>query len=635
MKTIVTFFLVTFIYTGIFCQNLNDSCLQSLQICSGITYTYPLSTNTLAESGPQYGCLYTQPNPAWFYLKVASGGDFIFSIISPTGNDVDFACWGPFTNPNSPCTADLTANCTQCPNNTTNPNFYPSGNLVDCSYDSAAYETLHIHNAQPNEYYIIVITNYSNLQGTVYFQQTNIGQPNAGIAECNNIADISGRVYIDLNNNLTFDVADIAVPYAMIESPECGSFYFMTDTNGTYNGYVCSTPDTIRAYLPGQILYIQNITPNFYVVNNNLTNADFAVELQPNVCDVAVYLTQQTNISIWNNGLIGINLINLGTTDEYITLTVILDTNLNFVTSDIPPTSVNGQVVVWDSIYMPLFGYGSFDITVEVNDTTLTNVTPFSVQAIASILCSDADTLNNEFTLFGALNTPFDPNFKEVSPQGQISPQEAAASKEFIYTIHFQNTGTAPAHNIIIKDTLSNWLNIPTFTFLGSSHACTYNISEHSILTFYFYGINLPDSASDPLGSHGYVMFKVKCLPSLANGGDVFNKAHIYFDSNPPVETNQVLTYVRNNTFIDIKPKSKEQTVAIIPNPAKEHFTIKSNYSFNKYEIFDNSSKIILSQTLNDYINEQSVKANLASGTYLIKLHLANGKIAEAKVVIK
>jgi len=146
--------------------------------------TIPFNTNTQAETGPNYGCLYIQPNPMWFNIHVSQPGDLIFNLTSPTGNDIDFACWGPFNNPTTPCTSQLTADCTNCPNNTADPNFYPSGNLVDCSYSPNAQENIHIYSAPLGAYYIIMVTNYSNQNGYMVISQSNAGQSGAGSVSC-------------------------------------------------------------------------------------------------------------------------------------------------------------------------------------------------------------------------------------------------------------------------------------------------------------------------------------------------------------------------------------------------------------------------------------------------------------------
>ena len=58
------------------------------------------------------------------------------------------------TPPN--CSSISLTDCPSCPNNTSNPGFYPFGNIIDCSYDAASTETLTI-NAQPDEYFLLFI----------------------------------------------------------------------------------------------------------------------------------------------------------------------------------------------------------------------------------------------------------------------------------------------------------------------------------------------------------------------------------------------------------------------------------------------------------------------------------------------
>ncbi len=181
-------------------ENDNDSNIRSIQdnsfcstanpVCFDSIYQVPLMTNTSAESGPNYGCLYSQPNPVWYYFKISQSGKLTINISSPTGNDLDFACWGPFSDPITPCVTQLTANCTSCPNNTSDPAFYPSGNLVDCSYDPSYTENCHISNAMIGQYYILMITNYSNQPGDVTFYQSNYNDSSAALIACDILCNI-------------------------------------------------------------------------------------------------------------------------------------------------------------------------------------------------------------------------------------------------------------------------------------------------------------------------------------------------------------------------------------------------------------------------------------------------------------
>ena len=134
----------------------NTHYVDALQICANGQPQFPLTVNVgNAESGPYYGCLYTQPNPAWFFVKMDEPGDALININAQSdGNyfDVDFCCWGPFgALPES--SGELTQD-----------------KVVDCSYDSSVPTVCTIPSeAQTGEYYVIVVTNYANLPGHLIF----------------------------------------------------------------------------------------------------------------------------------------------------------------------------------------------------------------------------------------------------------------------------------------------------------------------------------------------------------------------------------------------------------------------------------------------------------------------------------
>ncbi len=145
----------------------NAFCTGSDPFCTGTTYNFPANVNAgVGQSGPNYGCLCTQPNPVWYYLRIANPGSLSINIASSCG-DVDYAAWGPF--PALTCdTADLTSTGAIC---TTTPYSAPAGNMVDCSYSTSTTETLDIPNALVGQYYLVMITNYANCSGNITFNQ--------------------------------------------------------------------------------------------------------------------------------------------------------------------------------------------------------------------------------------------------------------------------------------------------------------------------------------------------------------------------------------------------------------------------------------------------------------------------------
>ena len=145
------------------CTNPNPFCSQPI--------SYPAGTGGAVQApvGPDYGCLFSQPNPAWFNMQVANSGPIEFSLNS--GSDIDFIIWGPFTTPTGACLAGLTA-----------------ANTVDCSFSGSAIETPSIPNAISGEFYIIMITNYSGVAQTINFSQSG----GTGTANCDILCNITG-----------------------------------------------------------------------------------------------------------------------------------------------------------------------------------------------------------------------------------------------------------------------------------------------------------------------------------------------------------------------------------------------------------------------------------------------------------
>ena len=146
----------------------NNLCANADPFCTdnGL-YQFPAGVNAgSGESGPDYGCLSTKPNPAWYYMRIGNPGNINIYMYSTPSEDIDFCCWGPFDDPTSPC-----------------PNGLTSAKIVSCSYSPNATETCAIpSSAQTGKYYILIITNYSNHSCNISFQkQSGTGTTDCGI----------------------------------------------------------------------------------------------------------------------------------------------------------------------------------------------------------------------------------------------------------------------------------------------------------------------------------------------------------------------------------------------------------------------------------------------------------------------
>jgi uncharacterized repeat protein (TIGR01451 family) len=226
----------------------------------------------------------------------------------------------------------------------------------------------------------------------------------------------------------------------------------------------------------------------------------------------------------------------------------------------------------------------------------------------------DADTTNNVYEFCYNVVNSYDPNMKEVYPVNVLPGYD----DWFTYTIHFQNTGNAPAFNIRLKDTLDVQLDINSFEILGYSHPAQVSLSGN-ILTVRFNNIMLPDSTSDYEGSMGYFQYRLKPLPNLPNGTQIENTAHIYFDYNAPIVTNTT----QNNFDIalgQLEPLISKNVFVLYPNPSNGLFYFNDTKNIKQVEVYNLLGEQILVQGNQKQIN----LSGFAKGIYYARI---NGEV--------
>jgi uncharacterized repeat protein (TIGR01451 family) len=268
-------------------------------------------------------------------------------------------------------------------------------------------------------------------------------------------------------------------------------------------------------------------------------------------------LTNQITLTVRNDG----------TVPDSGWVTLVHDPTLVFVSTDPPYFSYDGvtHTIVWapDSI-------GPLDVWTGINYHATFNcpwTTPvgtlFSITSAVTSSGLDADTTNNHFASIHTIEGSCDPNEKRTSVDTVFSDPD----QKFVYTIRFQNVGTAEAYAVRIRDSLDANLDLATFRFLGSSHTCVPSMSGPGHLTFNHPGIVLPDSGADWLGSQGFVMYEIHPKPGLNPGDAIYNSASIYFDYNAPVKTN---TTENHYLLVSVDPAAPGQLeVVAYPVPAQ------------------------------------------------------------------
>jgi PKD repeat protein len=175
----------------------NQTCATSDPFCTTDVVSFHIDANpgTVCETGPNYGCMssFTQRPPFWFHMKIAVGGTFTIRITNTNNNDLDFCAWGPFSDPNTPCTSQLTAD-----------------KIIDCDspYNSVQECTIPA-SSQVGQYYIMVITKWSSGATDVSFSK--IANSGPGETDCGilpGIASNDGPYCVGETIHLTVNAQD-------------------------------------------------------------------------------------------------------------------------------------------------------------------------------------------------------------------------------------------------------------------------------------------------------------------------------------------------------------------------------------------------------------------------------------------
>ncbi len=245
---------------------------------------------------------------------------------------------------------------------------------------------------------------------------------------------------------------------------------------------------------------------------------------------------------------------------------------------------------------------------------------------------------------FGARDTEcavnsgaYDPNDKQGFPLGFGEDHLIRPMTDIEYLIRFQNTGTAPAHNVFIKDTLSPFFNISSLRVGAASHPLDWSLAGNGEITFTFNNIELPDSNSNEPASHGFVSFRISHKPDLPLGTDFFNSAAIYFDFNEPVITNMT-HHQLGDDFLEVVGTAQvfqdENTIRISPNPAR-HATLIEYEGAASIHLYDLHGRLVFSENISDSKTPYLLERNgLAEGIYFVSLLNENGELTGIDKVV-
>jgi hypothetical protein len=293
---------------------------------------------------------------------------------------------------------------------------------------------------------------------------------------------------------------------------------------------------------------------------------------------------------------------------------------MDYLSATVTPVSNTAAGIVWDYTNLQPFETRSVNVKFRVHAPTETNPVNigdklnFTVQNILNV-GADENLADNNFSYIQTVVGSYDPNDITCLEGEILSPTEIG--KYLHYNINFENTGTAPAENIVVRVEIdSQKYDINSLQFIEASNDVEVQI-KGNVAEFIFGNINLEHKG------HGNILLKIRTNESLMQDESVMKHADIYFDYNYPVRTNDAETVFRT---LRISKNELDESVKIYPNPTKGIVFVNTNFDsvIKSVELYDVQGRLLQS-SLNDSSEIRIDISTKSKGIYFVKVITAKG----------
>ncbi|WP_294328870.1 T9SS type A sorting domain-containing protein [uncultured Chryseobacterium sp.] len=442
--------------------------------------------------------------------------------------------------------------------------------------------------------------------------------------------NIQGNTKVDGNNN-GCDANDANKAFQKFSITGGGvTGTMIANTSGDFSLSVQPGSHTVTPVLENPAYF--NISPTSFTANFPQQTSPFIQNfcITPNGVhnDLETVIVPVTAASPGFESKYKIVYKNKGNTTQSGTLVFNYNENItDYMNATLSPSSQSSGTLNWNFTNLLPFETREITVTLKLNTPTQTpavnggDILHYTAQINGA---TDENPADNNFTLNQTVVNSFDPNDKTCIEGTSIAKTQVG---DYVhYLIRFENTGTANARNIVVKDEIdTSKFDISSLVALNGSHSYVTRVTNPNIVEFIFENIQLP---FDDANNDGYVAFKIKTKSTL-NAGDSFsNTANIYFDYNAPIVTNTYTTSIQG-TLSTSEIKNDKNTISIYPNPVKDILYITSINKVAKVEIYDTAGRIITSMG----VKEDSINvSDLPKGNYMIKLFLKD-KVSVQKFI--
>jgi len=298
------------------------------------------------------------------------------------------------------------------------------------------------------------------------------------------------------------------------------------------------------------------------------------------------------------------------------------DAVLDLVSTSVPTSAEATGLLTWNYADLQPFESRSINVILNVNGPMETPPVNNGDELIFNVGTNPVNGNEIVFSYFQTVVGSFDPN-DIICLEGE-SEAPSAIGNYLHYIVNFENTGTAPAENVVVKVEIdATKYDVPSLQILNGSHPVEARINNN-VAEFIFKNIDLETNG------HGNILLKVKSKSSLNVGETVTKKANIFFDYNFPILTNEA-----NTTFQDLAVEEHllDNSITAYPNPSRNLVNIEARSVINSVQVYDIQGRLLMTHLANDAKTSIDI-SDKSNGVYFFKIHSDKG-IKVEKIIKK
>jgi len=441
--------------------------------------------------------------------------------------------------------------------------------------------------------------------------------------------NITGITVFDFNND-GCDVADEVNPFIRLDindGIETGST--VTNINGTYSFYTDAGTFVITPNIenPAWFDFSPASSTFTFTGDNNIATQNFCIAAVGTHQDIEVVFAPLEPARPGFDATYKVVYKNKGNQMVSGAVNVLFDdARTDFISAEPIADALAVNSLTWNYVNLMPFENRSIVIRLNVNGPMQTpavnNGDILNFTASITPVAADELPLDNQFAYSQTVVGSFDPNDIVCIQGDNLSVSEIGNYLHYI--VNFENTGTAPAENVVVKIEIDTTkYDLPSLQLLNGSHPVEAKINN-SVAEFIFKGINLDTNG------HGNILLKVRSKSSINQGETVTKKANIYFDYNFPILTNDA-----NTTFQDLSIEEHliDDSITIYPNPSHNIVNVEADSMITSVQVYDIQGRLLMTHLANDIKTTINI-ADKANGVYFFKINSDKG-IKVEKIIKK